>query len=331
MKNLSLTVLFFGASFMLSAQCLQHRSSSLSQPISIMGAHVHQKGSFMASFQSGFMNMQGMRESTNPLSESELNNRYMMYGKEMNMSMHMLMAMYGVTDRFNLMIMGHYMSCNMTMNHNMGSMQHEMSSHINGFGDTRISGLYELVSLENSSVIAQFGISLPTGSIENKSNMSNNPHAKLGYAMQFGSGTLDYFSSLSFTKSLPTYSFGVQGFGLLRNRVNSQGYTLGNQMNVNAWFGKMFFEGFVSGLSLNTQSFGSVSGLDQEMNQMTPSGNPQNTGFKRAAASIYIGYSPSFCKKVSLNGDLGMPIYENVEGAQMSFKYTANIGIKVSI
>ncbi len=316
---------------MLSAQCLQHRSRSLSQPISVMGAHVHQKGSFMASFQSGFMNMNGMRESTNPLSKSELNNRYMMYGKEMNMSMHMLMAMYGITDKFNLMVMGHYMSCNMTMNHNMGSMQYEMSSHIHGFGDTRISGLYELLSSENSSVIAQFGISLPTGSIENKSNMSNNQHAKLGYAMQFGSGTLDYFSSLSFTKILPAYSFGLQGFGLLRNGVNSQGYTLGNQMNVNAWFGKMFFEGFVSGLSLNAQSFGSVSGLDQEMNQKTPAGNPLNTGYKRTIASFYFGYAPSFSENVSFNGEFGIPIYENVEGAQMSLKYIANIGIKISI
>ncbi|MFY0672269.1 MAG: hypothetical protein JXQ87_02625 [Bacteroidia bacterium] len=331
MKSLIAFVLILASPFFLKAQCLQHSSSSLSQPISIMGAHVHKKGSFMGSFQSGFMSMKGMKEENRLLTESDLSNRYMMYGKKMNMSMHMFMTMYGVSDRFNIMVMGHYMSCNMTMTHNMGTMQHEMSSQANGFGDLRISGLYELLDAENIQLIAQIGASIPTGSIENRNQISNNPHNKLGYAMQFGSGTYDCFSSLSFTRTLPAYSIGLQGFALLRNGVNDQGYTLGNQFTTSVWAGKRVLDGLVIGVNINAQSFGSIAGLDAEMDRMSISGNPQNSGYQRVVSSAYFGYSPFEKYAVTINGEVSVPIYENVEGIQMSLNQVFTVGVKFSI
>ena len=94
----------------------------------------------------------------------------------MRMPMQMGMVMYGLSNKINLMVMGHYMSCSMDMVHKMGSMSHNMTSTVMGLGDTRISALMNLLNGSNQQLIANIGLSLPTGSIENRADMHMNPH-----------------------------------------------------------------------------------------------------------------------------------------------------------
>lgn len=157
---LSLAILFMVSS---QAQCLLHGSGAQSQPPSVMGAHIHGKGDLMFSYVATHMEMNGVQRGTEPLSEKQVANRYMMYGTTMQMPMHMIMAMYGISNKLNVMVMGHYMSCNMTMVHAMGSFREEMMSSVNGLGDTRITGIYDLWSSSTQHALLQGGISLPTG------------------------------------------------------------------------------------------------------------------------------------------------------------------------
>ena len=69
------------------------------------------------------------------------------------------------------------------------------------------------------------GLSLPTGSIDEKHTSGNT----LGYGMQLGSGTYEFHPAITYLAQTQSYSYGAQIGGVLRIGENDQDYTLGNK------------------------------------------------------------------------------------------------------
>src|SRR5208283_2732918 len=98
---------------------------------------------------------------------------YMMIPTYMDMNMHMLMAMYGVTDNLTVMGMASYEANNMQMVMDMGPMMPKMRyknqspMETEGVGDTELRGLYKI----NKYLTGSLGLSIPTGSIKQNINM----------------------------------------------------------------------------------------------------------------------------------------------------------------
>ena len=73
-----------------------------------------------------------------------------------------------------------------------GSARFDVNS--SGIGDTRVSGLIKLYNGISIKTHFGIGLSLPTGSIDKRDATPVSSDARLGYAMQNGSGTFDpYF------------------------------------------------------------------------------------------------------------------------------------------
>src|SRR5579872_2454062 len=86
-------------------------------PLGVMTDHIHNKGQWMVTYT--YMNtmLQGNNIGASKASDNAVyNENYMMAPETMEMQMHMVMAMYGVTDRLTLMAMGGYAMSNMSMN-----------------------------------------------------------------------------------------------------------------------------------------------------------------------------------------------------------------------
>ena len=312
-----------------TSQCLLHSSSALSQPISVMGAHMHPKGELMFSYNLSYMDMNGMQEGNVPLAQDEVLNRYMMYSSKMKMPMHMVMGMYAISDKVNVMVMTHYMSCSMDMLHQMGTMSHEMNSTVRGWGDTRITGLFKVFGNETTSIIAQGGLSLPTGSIENRDDMGMNPHRNLGYAMQFGSGTVDLIGSIAHTKTSPVFSYGLQSGFIIRNGVNEQNYHLGNQYYATVWAGRTLFNRLFLGVKTNGTIYQTVDGMDTDMDMMSSTGDPKNTGYERVNGSVYLAWQPLKDENITLHVEYETPLIDEVTGVQMSLDKVIYAGLKL--
>ena len=188
-------------------------------PISVMGDHMHNKGEFMFSYRFMAMNMKELISGDEDTSFSSVlvpnGGKYMVTPTEMPMQMHMLGGMYAPSNKVTLMAMIHYIT--MEMDHITG-MGDSFTTESSGFGDTKLAVLYNLHNKEGNKLHAQLGVSLPTGTIENKdvTPASNGTGVILPYPMQIGSGTFDAELGLTYFKTCNTLSFGSQLKGVFR-------------------------------------------------------------------------------------------------------------------
>ena len=142
-------------------------------PIGVMGDHMHKKGEYMMSYRYMTMNMDGLLDGGDDVSETSALNytrgdgtTHRIIPDSMDMQMHMLGFMYGYNDTITLMGMINYNEKDMTNNtyNMMGTTKvGKFSAHTGGFGDSSISTLIKL-SNDNINSHISVGISLPTGS-----------------------------------------------------------------------------------------------------------------------------------------------------------------------
>lgn len=165
---------------------------------------------------------------------------------DMVMNMHMLDVGYALSDHLSLMLMLHFMDMNMTLRDLQGRPPLQTGSHehrnlrghtTGGVGDILAGGVYRLAAGAGGEWLAGFGVSIPTGSVNEKMRrMFREDGSPMHFDMQTGSGTWDVVPSLSYSRSYQAGSWGAQLAGTYRleNR-NSAGYRLGNVLRFNTW------------------------------------------------------------------------------------------------
>ena len=80
---------------------------------------------------------------------------------------------------------------------------HEMES--SGLGNLKFSALISLLRTRNAGLLFNAGVSIPTGSIEEKG-----ANGVLPYPMQLGSGSFELMPGVTFTTTQGNWSFGGQ-------------------------------------------------------------------------------------------------------------------------
>ncbi len=178
--------------------------------------------------------------------------------------MHMLGVMYAPTNRLTLMAMFNYLAYDMTLRTRMGV---DFTTASQGLGDTRISALYGLYN-RNRQSLHLMGVSIPTGSIEERDATAMESNAQLPYPMQTGSGTWDFLPGLTYLGQGERVSWGAQAIGTLRLGENARDYTLGNQLLATGWLAYRWNKWWSTSLRLEGTTAEKIAGQDQELNPM---------------------------------------------------------------
>ena len=155
--------------------------------------HTHPAGTWMVNYKFMHMAMNGLRDGTSDIAVTSVTPQgsrpygYMMAPTSMTMDMHMLMLMYGLTDRLTLMATPTYQekSMDMVMNMGMGNRP-EPTMHTRGIGDTELRAIYQI----HKDWAGSLGVSLPTGNID-QNFTTMHMQFRAPYGMQLGSGTYD--------------------------------------------------------------------------------------------------------------------------------------------
>ena len=146
-------------------------------PAGVMISHVHPKGEWMVSYRYMQMQMGAPITGSSNISETDVFNSYLVYTPTMRMDMHMLMGMYGLSNRITVMAMLNVLNNSMNMNmfntsmHNMAGMMNmaptnsSMSMQSVGLGDSKIQVLFGVLKKRNYQLVASAGISIPSGTI----------------------------------------------------------------------------------------------------------------------------------------------------------------------
>lgn len=303
-------------------------------PITVMGDHMHAMGEWMLSYRFMSMDMEGLlRGSQSVTTDSQLKNtgageKYSMVPLNMTMDMHMLGAMYAISDKWTLMGMLNYLDNEMTMVMEMehgGMAGHWMrmdptSAESSGLGDLKLSGLYDLASWDNGQrVHLNVGISAPTGSIDEKSDGNI-----LGYGMQFGSGTWDFLPAITFLGQTENYSWGAQAGGVLRMGGNDRDYSLGNRFDALLWGARKLSDSFSVSAKFDYFTQGEIDGKDAEIEirnatMASPGFEPASQGRDLSSFGLGLNY---YCRNGTFKGhrlavEWETPMSEDVNGVQL--------------
>lgn len=298
-------------------------------PAGVMGSHLHMKGEWMFSYR--FMNMQmsGIQNEKSSITASEVLVDYLTAPSTMKMNMHMLMAMYGVSDKLTLMGMIDYLQNDMVMKMlevdeslhagmHMGTLGNEMQMKSNGVGDIKISALYGLFSKESSQLIFSAGLNFPTGTIQFSGDQFDMMYKNkiYPYGMQLGSGTFDFLLGLIYLIEKGSNTFSTQLNSTIRPFYNKLDYNLGNSTLLNVWYARNWKEWGSSSVRFNYQYKDKIRGSYSGIYRFSePAANTENYGSN--TIKFFTGTSFFIKQKHRLSVELGLPLAQKFNGIQM--------------
>ena len=306
-----------------SQNCCEIDSHTISAPIGVMGDHMHPKGEWMLSIRHMNMDMQTNRSGGNILSSVDIFNQgYMVAPLSMNMSMNMLSFMKAPSDDINWMIMIPQIETN--MHHEMANGR-RFKTRSKGLGDIKLSLMQRRKQSTSLVSLFSWGVSVPTGSIEERDFTPMNANALLPYPMQLGSGTYDFQPSYTVVSSKLDNAYGFQCKYLLRTGKNKFDYRLGNRIDLNVWRSKQVGKHSL-GLRLSYNQWENIKGRDSRLNPgMVPTADPNLRDGRRL--KIGLGFNLNLGEG-ALAFEWVKPILQRLKGPQLGLEDTFTIGYK---
>lgn len=305
-------------------------------PLGVMGDHLHKEGEWMVGYRYSQQRTDGIRNGSDGVSNHML---LMTYGEtptEMTMRMHMFEVMYGISDSLTLMVMPQYMEMEMTHMSHMPGHSHGHAHTVGGLGDTSVTGLYSLWN-DDASALAQnlhlnIGLSVPTGSIDERFTNHHNNNYPLPSNMQLGSGTFDPIIGLTYNGHLNGWSWGAQTLNTFRFiGENENDYRLGNRYTVNLWGARDLNEVVSVSVRLEGEKWDDVDGRDISLPLTTIVGaNPNLLAGERmiAHAGLNLRLPDSWGAAAGhrLAFEAGVPVYQHFDGPQPDEDYRFTVG-----
>jgi hypothetical protein len=189
------------------------------------------------------------------------------------------------------------------------------TSHSKSIGDIRVVGRYQGLS-PDKSIGLQFGLKLPTGSINVKFNDGPQAGEPLDRGLQPGTGTTDLL--------LGGYTFGALSRdwdyfaeGLLQAPLNYRDeFKPGTGFNLSAGLRYMSLEHIVPQVQINMRTEGREKGANADI---------ENSG----ATLVYLspGISGHVAPGLLAYAFLQVPIYQRVNGFQLEPRYSVSAGL----
>lgn len=321
-------------------------------PIGVMADHRHKKGGWMFSYRYMHMNMEGSRDGTNTLAPdtiaTQIPNRFFgmpmqpptlrVVPTDMNMGMHMVGAMYGLSDRITLMAMGNVLTKDMNHTTYQGGMGTQVLGNFNtqtsGIGDTTVTAIIGMNNSKGTKRQVNFnlGLSLPTGSVNETGQiltpMGMTPSPRLPYPMQLGTGTYDFKPALTYQDRKDQWGWGGQISARIPLGKNDEGYRYGAQMDATGWiaYEPAYWVSLSARLKASTQE--SINGIDALIIAPVQTANPDNQGGD--AVDVLFGVNLAG-QNGALRGhrlalEFGLPLHRDLNGLQLETDMSITVG-----
>ncbi|MBF0559801.1 MAG: nitrous oxide reductase accessory protein NosL [Nitrospirae bacterium] len=309
--------------------------------------HTHPAGMWMVNYRFMHMNMTGLRAGT---TDQDINTvgynkgasyayNYMMVPSDMTMDMHMMMLMYGVTDRLTVMAMPSYVDNAMNMLMDMGTNKMGMrmlsrmpTMSFSGIGDTELRGMYKI----SDHFVGSLGLSLPTGDI-NQTFTAMRTTYRAPYDMQLGSGSYDLKPALTYTcvSDDAKWSWGGQAMYTYHPARNSNDWNFGDSFKMTGWLQRAVGPATLWA-RLAFSDIAKINGVDRQINLLnhpltgmgapTPDADPANYGGQRLdtlfGTSLHSG-------AFDVGFEVGVPVYQRLNGLQLQTSWFVTVGVQM--
>jgi hypothetical protein len=328
----------------------KHVRSDSHAPIGVMAEHPHTKGEWMLSYRFQHMSMEdnliGDDEVTPEQISTTVPNRFFgipgqpptlrVVPTEMSMDMHMLGGMFAATDWLTLMVMGMYIEKSMdhiTFMGGAGTVRlGTFTTKSNGFGDTKVIGMFDVYHAGNHRIQLNAGLSFPTGSITEQgavlTPMGATVNLRLPYPMQLGSGTYDLLPGIHYAGNHDKWSWGAQYTGTLRLSENGENYSLGDKHILTSWASYRWFNWLSTSFRVKGETLESIDGIDTNIVAPVQTADPDNQGGE--TLSVLFGFNlagqTGALKGHRLAFEAGFPVYQDLNGPQLETNVVVTFG-----
>jgi len=299
--------------------------------LNVIGGHTHPAGQIMLGYEFMFMDMSGHLSGTRDVSESEILKHFPSASTGMTVEEHMFDVMYAPTNELTLMAMLpiKHIEMDMVMDHIHFTERSE------GIGDLQVVALYTLLGsvTKGHRLILNAGMSFPTGSIDEKNTIAGVGTFKLEYPMQLGSGTYDPRPGVTYLGESNKWAWGAQELNTIRFGRNGDGYRVGNDYELMGWVGYAVTDWFAPSLRIDGRIWGNVHGADPNIDpNVDAEGDPHRQGGRRVDLLIGTNFfvPRGMLKGTRLMIEAGLPIYENLDGPQLSTRWLFSAGLTYS-
>lgn len=299
-------------------------------PISVMGDHTHHKGEFMFSYRYMTMDMRQLRQGTEDATTADGHTNYMVAPLDMVMNMHMLGVMYAPSNKITLMVMANYLENDMNLQMRNGN---QFATNTSGLGDVSINALYNIFNKNRKAMHAQIGISIPTGSIEEKNVLpvSMDNAVQLPYPMQLGTGSFGANLGLTYLGQCDKFSWGHQLSGMININDNDQDYKFGNRYKFNNWIGAKAGDNLSVSIRLEGVLVDKIDGTSALLNpMMVTTADTANSGGTYINSGFGLNYlvTNGGLKGLRFATELSAPLYQDLNGIQLKQNYNLTFGLQ---
>ena len=235
----------------------------------------------------------------------------------MTMDVHMLGAMYAISDAVTIMAMGNYTSKSMRLQTRTNV---NFNTKSGGFGDVMLSTLIKILNKNRQSLHLNAGVSIPTGSISQRDDTPMASNIVLAYPMQLGSGTWDPMLGFTYLGQTSHFSWGVQTSYKFRMSDNAENYRFGNTLNAVTWGAVKVSRALSFSTSITYNDSEQIEGADARLNPaVMPLFNTQNSGRRQLDAGVGVNvYLPKkILENLRLGAEVKYPVFQDVNGIQM--------------
>jgi hypothetical protein len=291
-----------------------------------MGGHVHEQGEWMFEYKFAQMYMDQLRVGDQRVTDmaaayNATGDNFAVLPTNMNMDMHMIHMMYGLTDNVTLYVMPMFMS--LTMDHRRGPRTGMdgtfFRTHNEGFADMPLGALWRVFDGEIDEVIVNLGASAPTGNID---VIVPGTTGEFPYPMRLGSGSFSLRPGVTYRLYTEKHSFGAQLQTNLPLYTNYTGYQLGNRYALNFWMTRTIGAARKLAFSFRTEHVWqeNIHGQDRDLamaaaNNIVSTVRPDMQG----GYWLNLGYGVMYMlpEGSRLNFEMTQPIYQFVDGIQL--------------
>ncbi|HIF40197.1 MAG TPA: hypothetical protein EYQ74_03765 [Planctomycetes bacterium] len=228
---------------------------------------------------------------------------------------HNINALFGYSESTSLLLTLPFLNNEVTMRGEVGQAYELRST---GMGDLNITSLFQLGHAEDEVLHAQLGVSLPTGSRDERgvTPLSGGISEKLPYSLQLSSGTLDLIPGITYVKRHESTSLGFQAKEIVRFKENSDNYQLGNVAHLSGWVSRVFNEDVSGSLRLGYRHEGRMKGQDPSIDPtQSPMHDPNSQGGDRV--TVWAGVNYIETGGHSFGFELGGPLWQDLNGPQL--------------
>ena len=189
-----------------------------------------------------------------------------------------------------------------------------------GLGDVNLGLTHRSWQGESGRLLLYGGLSLPTGSVNEKDDVPGAPDQTLDYIQQPGSGTVDLRPALTWLYDKKEWVYGAQLAIVQRLGRNTEGWSASNQQELSVWAAqRLDDESSITG-RVTAMYWGDVHGSADDLDpSVSPTQDPSRQSGKRV--DIALGY-----RDHGFVMEAGVPVFQSLDGPQLELNWYFTAG-----